>query len=583
MSAAAFAVALAIGAAAVAYLVGNPPEPETLTVRFELTTPPTTDPMSFALSPDGRQLAFVAAKDGVARLWIRPLDQVAAQALDGTDGATFPFWAPDGRDVAYFAGGRLHRIDVRGGRPQVLADAPNGRGGSWNRDGVILFAPTTASGLMQVKAAGGTPRAATQFGAGDNSHRWPQFLSDGRRFIYLSTQGRPGTSGVFLGSLDSDQRTRLLDDDAPAAFVPPDRLLVTRQGTLVALPFDARAGLVSEEPAVVAKPVGFDTQLVRPAVAVSDAGVLAHRSAIATRRQLTWVDRTGVLRGTVGPVDEDGLAAPEVTPDDRQVAVFRTIEANTDVWTIPIEGGVPSRFTFSSGVDGFPLWSPAGDSVLFTSLRASGYQLLERSIQGRERILFEQPEIKIPLDFSPDGNYLLYAVQVPETGVDLLAVPMPITGDREPIAVAQTPFDEMAGQFSPTGQWVAYQSNATGPLEIYVRPFPGPGTARQVSLGGGTQPRWSPDGKELLFVAPDGHVMTAAVRLDPSSRMLEALAPRGLFQAQLATGANISPAAGSRAQYTLTRDGRLLMNLAVPGAPAPPITVVLNWRAAVTR
>jgi eukaryotic-like serine/threonine-protein kinase len=573
VAALAFAALAAISAAV--YFASSRATPAVVVARFELSTPSTNDPTSFALSADGRQLVFVANDEGVAKLWVRPLDQVSAKALDGTDGASFPFWSPDGSALGFFAEGKLKRIDVGGAHLQILADAASGRGGAWNRDGTILFAPTTASVLLQVPAGGGTVQPATRFSTGQNSHRWPQFLPNGRTFVYLSTQGQPGTQGVFVATIGSGDATRVLEDDAAPSMAGADRLLVVREGALASFEFDGDGRRVKDEPTVVVRPVGFDSQLIRGAVATSETGVLVHRATMASPRQLTWYDRAGQILGTVGPPDHAAVAAPELSSDGRRVAVFRSLDGNADVWEMTLEGGVPSRLTFAPGLDGFPLWQRDGNGLLFTTLRTR-YDLLERTRAGVERALFANSGLRIPTGLSPDGRYLLYAAQVPATGVDLWATPMPPGNDRPPFAVAHMPFDEMAGQFSSSGDWIAYQSNATGVLEVYVQPFPDPGTPRQVSLGGGTQPRWSPDGRELFYVAPDGRLMSVAVRPTPTAHALDTEAPKEMFRTRLATGANIPPAVASKPQYAVAADGRFLMNVAIEGTEGPPLTVSIG-------
>jgi Tol biopolymer transport system component len=260
------------------------------------------------------------------------------------------------------------------------------------------------------------------------------------------------------------------------------------------------------------------------------------------------------------------------------VAVFRSVDGNGDLWSIPIGGGVPSRLTFAPNLDGFPIWSHDGQRLFFTALR-DAYHLLERLPSGEERPIFTKPELRIANDISPDGRFLLYSAQIPASGVDLWAVPLASSTETAPRAIAQMPFDEMAGQFSPDGEWIAHQANATGRLEVYVRPFLGGGSAQQVSLGGGSQPRWSRDGRELFYVAADGRLMVVPIATDTAAYTIEASAPRPLFQTHLATGANIPPAVASKAQYAVAPDGRrFLMNVAVEGALAPPISVALEWR-----
>jgi Tol biopolymer transport system component len=465
--------------------------------------------------------------------------------------------------------------------PQVIADAPNGRGGAWSHDGVILFVPSTASAVMRVSAAGGTPASATYLAAGQRSHRWPAFLPDGKRFLFVSTHGEPGTEGVFLGSLERDAVARVLEDESPAVYAPPGRLVLEREGALVSLPFDPERGAVVGEPTILVRPIGVDT-IVRPAFAISETGVFAHRTAVAAQRQLTWIDRSGRIIGPFGPPDDAAIAAPELTRDGRQLAVYRSVDGNADIWRLPVPGGVPSRFTFGSRIDAYPLWSPNSRHLVFTSTFKGVWGVFERATDGSDidRPLFKKSEIKVALDFSPDGHLLLYAVQVPQTGVDLWAVPMPEAGEDRAFPAVQTPFDEMAGQFSSDGKWLAYQSNATGRIEVYVRAFPGSGNAQQVSVSGGSQPRWSRDGRDLYYIATDGWLMAVPLRVDGGNDRIDAAAPQRLFKTDVATGSNILPAVGSRAQYVVAPDGRFLMNVAVEGAPAPPITVTVNWQAA---
>jgi serine/threonine protein kinase len=577
------AVVIATTLAGTSYLFLQRPTPELLPARFEVSTPPTSDPMSFALSTDGRLLAFVAASGDVSKLSVRPIDQIAAQTFDGTDGASYPFWEPDGRSIAFFAEGKLKRLNIDSGLTQVITDAPTGRGGTWSRDGTIVFAPTTASTLMRVPANGGTPVPTTRLQSGENSHRWPQFLPDGRRFLFLSTQGVEGTQGIFIGALDEDEVTKLLDDDAPGVYATPDTLLVVRQSTLIAFTFDPVRGAIGGEPVPVAQPVGFDSLLARGAFAVSDTGVLAHRTGIAERRQLVWVDRTGTAQGAVGPADDHAMASPELNTVGRGIAIFRTLDGNADVWLLSTAGGVPSRFTFDLKVDGFPIWSSDGQRIMFSSNVKGHYGIFERPAVGvgDDRPLVHSTELNvpIPLDASADGRFLLFAVKGRTTGIDLWA--HALTGDAERLPVAHSNFDEMAGQFSPDGRWIAYQSNASGRLEVYVTPFPRRGRQEQVSSAGGSQPRWAPDGRTLFYVAADRRMMS--VPLDPAGQTLNPKSPVPLFATHLASGTNVPPAVGSRAQYDVAPDGRFLMNVAVEGAAAPPIAVALNWLSGLNR
>ena len=578
-SVAAMLLVIVVGLAVPATLYFRRVVPEPLLWRFEILTPPTTDPVSFALSDDGRQLAFVAMSEGTQRLWVRVLDQVTAQPLAGTEGASYPFWSPDGRAIGFFADRKLKRIDLGSGGLQVLADAPTGRGGTWNRDGVLVFAPDVAAVLMRVMATGGTPVAVTPQGL---DHRWPQFLPDGRRFLFFVAYGPPENRGVYMGTLDGGEPKRILATETAAVYAPPGALLWVRDGVLVAQRFDPTGEVTSDQPIPVAQTVGWDAAVSRGAFAVSATGVLVHRASRGERRQLTWVDRGGIARGTVGPPDWDGLSSPELAPDGRRVAVQAGVRGNADVYLIDTGRDLQSRFTFDASNDGHPLWSPDGSRVVFRSLRNGLWDLFEKaaSVADDEQSLLVTGEHKSPLAWSPDGRVLLYAVQHSKTGMDLWA--LPLAGDRKPYPVEQTPADESAGQFSPDGRWVSYQSNESGQMEIYVRPFRRSGGPWQVSTEGGSQPRWRLDGRELFYVAPDARLMAVPIGVGADKRTLERGVPVPLFRTRLASGASISGLL-SKPQYAVASDGRFLMNMTVEDATPPPINVILNWDAALKK
>lgn len=295
--------------------------PESPVWTVDVVTPPTLDPFSFALSPDGRQLALVANTERGAQLWVRALDDVAARPLARTDGAAFPFWSPDSRAIGFFADGKLKRIDLTGGTTRVLADAPIGRGGTWNRDGVIVFASTTTGGLMRVAGTGGAAVPVTRLSTGHGGHRWPQFLPDGRRFLFLVAPGAPDVRGVYLGSLEGGDPTRLTPAETAAAYAVPGYLLLVSQGVLVARRFDVARGTLSDESIPLGQAVGTEFGAFGGAFSTSDTGILAYRSGAAARRQLLWVDRSGKTLGEMGPSDDTALSAPVLSPDGRRVAV----------------------------------------------------------------------------------------------------------------------------------------------------------------------------------------------------------------------------------------------------------------------
>jgi len=312
---------------------------------------------------------------------------------------------------------------------------------------------------------------------------------------------------------------------------------------------------------------------------VSAAGVLAHRAGAGAgaRRQLVWVDRTGTMLGGIGQPDDSSLANPELAPHGQRVAVGRRTQGSFDVWLIEVGRGVPSQFTFDVAIDNAPVWSPDGSQVVFRSARRGVHDLFEKPASGTadEQPLFVTSQPKAPLDWSRDGRFLLYGTQDPKTGSDLWALRM--MGERKEFAVLQSRFEEIEGQFSPDGRWIAYASNEPRRYEIYIRAFP-EGGKWLVSTAGGRQPRWRRDGRELYYIAPDTRLMAVPIRPASDTHALEHDPPVPLFPTRLATGANIAPAGFlARAQYAVAPDGRFLMNVAAADAVTSPITIVQNW------
>jgi eukaryotic-like serine/threonine-protein kinase len=535
--------------------------------RLELTTPPTDDP-TMALTADGKQIAFIANQNRVPMLWVRPLDGNESRALPGTENASNPFWSPDGRSIGFFADSKVKRIDVDGGRPLVVADAANGRGGTWNSDGVILFSPGVSNPIMRVSIRGGAAERATEQNTGGSGpdHRWPQFLPDGKRFLLSSTLGAAETRGIFIGSLDKTPLVRVLAASA-GGFAPPDRLFSTRQGVLEAYNFNPDTGMVSGDPVVIAQ--GF---LGGPAaVAASATGVIAYRTGSVQRRQLVWVDRKGNVLRAIGEPDTGNNGSPELSPDEQSAVVFSGRSGDNDIWIIELARGLARRMTDGPPADAHPTWDPDGQHVIFNTSRFPGHGTQGRvSITGgpAEPLFASGDPRGVVLSWTRDRKYALLRRESPKTNADLIAIS---TTDLKEVVVVQSPYDELEGQFSPDGKWVAFVSSDSGRPEVFVQSFPEARARTQISTGGGTQVRWSPDGKEIFYLAPDGKLMAAAVALGGSTPDVKL--PVALFQTYLATGTNV---VGNKPQYAVSRDGRFLLNAAVE-SPSAPIVVAFNW------
>jgi serine/threonine protein kinase len=580
------AVSLVLAAfALIAVGRSRPPATELSVSRFDVNTPPTDDPFSFALSQDGRQLAFVANGDKGSQLWIRWFDRTSAQPLANTDHATYPFWSQDGTSIGFFADGKLKRIDLtNGGLVRSVADAPNARGGTWSRDDVIVFAPALMGGLMRVSATGGDLVPFTQTKPGQYSHRWPQFLPDGRHLLFSMILGELKTRGTYVVSLDGGEPT-LVTSNIGSTFAPPNSLLHQSQGVLFAVPFDPATFQVHGTSVAVAAPVGNDLSLGHGVFSASmNNGVLAYRDQTSVLRQMQWVDRTGKILGTVGAGDALAPSLGTLSPDERSAAVTKNlmIEDKINIWITDLARGVQSRLTTGVTVEGNAVWSPDGETIAYRSMRQGFSDIFAKSAVGggEERPLLVSSQDKAPLDWSADGRFLLYGVRQPTNAGDLWV--MPFSGDRKPFAVTDTPFDETQGQFSPDGRWISYASNESGRYEVYVRPFPKSAGRWQVSNTGGTQPRWRKDGAELFYVSSDNQLMGVTVR--SHGDRFESDSPLPLFVVHLARGSNIASAGftGS-AQYAVSKDGRFLVNVSTGPSVTSPITIALNWPAVLKK
>ena len=541
-----------------------------LETRLEIVTPPASDPSSIAMSPDGRKVVFEAWEGGVSRLSLRRLESADAQPLAGTDFGTMPFWSPDSRSVGFFAETMLKRIDLADGFVRTLSSAPHPRRGTWNRDGTIVFGPVAMGPLQSVSAEGGPTRPATQLLKGQTSHRWPQFLPDGRRFLLMAL-GTPDVRGVYLGSLDETTVRRLSDRDSAFWFVAPDHLLTVRDGALFARRLTGGHSRVGDESLAVAPKVLISGVLTGyAAMATSSNGHIAYRSS-APYTQLVWLDRSGHQTSAIGEPDDSQPEISDLSPDGRTVAVQRMVNGNSDVWLVDTARGVPRRLTDDPGFDGAAIFSADGRRVVYMSDASADVwdTVHERAADGTgatARVFaFDRRDNHYPTDASPDGRFILYAHETGETQFDLWA--LPLAGKRTPIQVARTPFVETGGKFSPDGGWVAYISNETGRFELYVQPFPGLAAKSQVSVTGGFMPQWRQDGRELFFVGPGNQLMSVPVVRRGSS--LETGEPRVLFTFP-------ERWAGS---YRASPDGQRFLIITVV-KDASPITAILNWNPA---
>jgi eukaryotic-like serine/threonine-protein kinase len=560
MLVAALAVAIAVWA-----LRPLPPAGE---LRFEINTPATTDPASLAISPDGRKIVFVAMSEGRAKLWLRRFDSGSAAPLPGTDGAMAPFWSPDSRTVAFFTNtdDQLKRLDIDGRSLQALGRFPLGIGGTWNQDGTILFATLSELGpIRRIPATGGEPSAVTRLEAPRQAHFFPQFLPDGRRFLFHVPV--PAPAGLYVGQLDGSGTQRLVDsDDGPGAVYVSGHLLFLQQGALFAQAFDPVRLVLSGSPLRVAEHV--------KAMSASSTGTVVYRTGSAgidSARPLVWFDRSGTELGKVGD-PENVTRNPSLSPDGRHVALMGG-NGPPGIWLLPLDRGTLTRFTLDAAlVQLDPVWSPDGSRLVFSSNRTGRSDLYQKPVTaaGKEELLLSTPEAKAASDWSADGRFLLYGTYFdPQMGMDIWALSL---DDRKPFEVVRTNFDEKDGQFSPDGKWIAYQSNETGRFEIYVQPFPGPGRREPISTNGGAQVRWRRDGRELFYIALDGRLMAVPIRF-PTEGHVEAGAPVPLFATRVG-GAVRGP---DRQQYAVSADGQRFLMSTVEMSTSP-ISVILNWK-----
>ena len=598
---AAFGLALfAAGALAFVHFRETPPVAET--VRFKAALP---ENLNFtiagisAFSPDGRKLAFSASgADGVPRLWIQSLNSLVAQPLPGSETASVLialFWSPDSRYLVFEGDGKLKKIDLSGGPALTLCDAPSRiGGGSWGRDGVILF--QQPGRIMRVSASGGTPSPVTPSPGRGEGVAYPWFLPDGRHFLYYRWSPKSEIAGMYAGSVDAkpeEQSTqRLMPLDHQPMYVPspdsgPGNIVFLRQDTLLAQPFNASKLQLAGEPLPIAEQVGSNGDFGY--YSVSESGALAYRTGSTSARtlQLSWFDRQGKVTPT--PVEPARSSTVKVSPDGKRVATVRTdAQNNSDIWIVDLATGGSNRLTFDPAPDGNPLWSPDGTQIAWQSTRGGFWGIYRKASNGSgdDELVYKYPASGALTDWSRDGRFIIFHSSGGDTRMDIYALPMDpkSSEERKPIPIVHTPANELGGYLSPDDRWIAYLSDESGKQELYVQAFSAgakPGATPisgkwMVSKGSLGMARWRADGKELVFIGADGGVMSADVVADPVFR---ASPPKLLFRLPSSLLA-LSTTPGALADAT--RDlQRFLISEPTESNSRQELTVVLNWQAAL--
>jgi serine/threonine protein kinase/Tol biopolymer transport system component len=572
-----------VAALVLAVLLIGREAPEEGVIRFE-TPPPEggrfhlapDNPGPVAVSPDGRMITYSGrTTDGVIQLWVRPLDEAAARPLAGTENAQYPFWSPDSRRIGFFARGKLRVVEAVGGPPLALCDATDGKGGSWSRDGVIIFAPNYNSPLHSVVEAGGESTPITEFDVErkDNSHRHPRFLPDGQHFLYVARSASGAADegqSIVISSLDGSQ-DRVLMRAPTAVEYASGHILFIRDRTLLARPFDADKLEFSGD----AFPIAEAVTLLAPGTVVgvfsaSQSGVLAYQVGRGQDDsfRLVWRDREGNELGTVGePGSYDEV---HIIPGGElaAVALEETASGNGDIWVIDLRRNLFTKFSFDPGYESGVTPSPDGKTLFFTADNSGEYSLVKKEIggSGEGEVILESTLELYPTSVSPNSEFLSFFKGGDETNYDIWI--LPLSGDAEAYPFIETEFVEVYGMFSPDGRWLAYMSNESGSPEIYVTAFPEPGRKWQISINGGQSPRWNENGSEILYHASDG--MITAVRVDAREGGLLIGEATPLFNTRLQPYGNYF--------WALSPDGERVLAMETGSEhDAPNLSVVVNW------
>ena len=587
------ALLLSLGALCVGALIAGlavwhfrpapPPQPVS---RVVVPLPPNeqltgTAGSMLALSLDGTQLAYVAGSS--QSIYLRAFDTLEAKPLTGTEGALSPFFSPDGQWIGFFAGGKLRKVAVSGGAVLTLCDAPVSRGGAWGANDTIVFAPSNAGGLSQVSAAGGAPQPLTKLKEGEGSHRWPQFLPDGKAILYsIGTGGSADDAQIATYRLDTGEQKILIRGGTYPRYVPTGHLVYYRAGTIMAVPFDSARLAVLGTPAPAIEGVMSTTGNSGAAqFSISSIGSLVYVPGgpeSDVQNTLVWVDRKGTEQPL--PAPPHSYARPRASPNGRQLALDIADIGKRDIWLYDLTRDTLTRLTFE-GFNDFPIWTPDGKRVAYRSQRAGGYNIFWKPSDGggaEERLPTVGASNQAPYSFSPDGRTLVYNQQDAKTGWDLWA--LPLQGEHKPQIFLQTPFNERSPLVSPDGRWLAYSSDESGRYELYVRPFTGPGGKWQISTEGATEVTWSAKGNELFFRTGQQRekMMVVDIQTQPS---FSAGKPRLIFEGHYDNNTTAG-ASSEGADYSIAPDGQRFLMLKPKEqqqqqTALTQINVVQNW------
>ncbi|MCU1307573.1 MAG: serine/threonine protein kinase [Acidobacteriaceae bacterium] len=549
------------------------PKPSAEEMHFSVSLPMAA--RDIALAPNGRTLAFVAQdeKTGRSMLNVHAIGSQKVDQLAGTEGASYPFWSPDGKQIAFFANGKLMKIAPEGGTARTIAVARSGRGGSWGSAGYILFAPEAAGGLYKVRPEGGTPDLVTHIRTGeDYTHRWPYFLPDGKHFIFfipdLSVVGE-GIGALNLGSLDSPEYHRLETVDSNASYLPAGYILYARGNKLMVQPFDAKAGKTTGQPAMLTQNLQVVATVFRAELTAAENGTAMFSTGDSWQQsQLTWFDRSGKVTGTVG--ESMYQNNPSISPSGDRVAVDAIDPStfNTDIYMYEMKSGVPSRMTFTADEDTAPIWSRDGKNLYFEWLSLANHLgHISPNGGGSKEEISQSIGRMDPTSFSSDGTTLVYTLRKIGSRAAIWSIHLT---DRKTAAILEGRNDVSQGMISADGHWMAYVSNESGRNEIYVTSYPGMQGKWQVSRDGGEEPRWRGDGKEIFFLNANT-LMAVPVTLSESVNFG---VPQSLFSTQFREHISVS----DLNSYDVSKDGqRFLVNRYVKPKQIPPMEIILNF------